>query len=1362
MIGTRLGPYELLEEIGKGGMATVYRAYQPSTDRQVAVKVIHRSLADNAAELERFQREARMIARLEHPHILPVYDYNGAYAPPYIVMRYLPGGTLKDALAKSALLFDEVVRLFQQLGAALDYAHQQGVVHLDIKPSNIMLDSQDSAFLTDFGIARLTNLSDGEDKIAVGTPAYMAPENLIVGGEIGPATDVYALGVMLFEALTGELPFAAGSPAALAYRHLHEPIPSAYAFNPALPPAVDDVIAKAMAKRVEERYGSAGELANATMAVLGVTPKRFSGSLHTVRSQTKSLTPTRSVERDKSRAPIEQQKQVTVLHADASEFERTLYESDDAEAAREVMGDLWARVASALSGRGGTVVKRTDTSLTVLWGVDVAREDDPERAIRTALEMREATRRFAVDNMLPLQIGLTVGSTLISHNSASLMNAPAGSTSTSSPGFEIETAHFSDKTPRMMLPQSSLRASGLPINIASRLTVAHPEGGVVISHDMYRLVRGVFDIEPLPPLRVRGMKLPLQTYLIQEAKPRALRIITRGVEGVETRMVGRDVEFKQLLGAWETARDGEMQLVTVLGETGIGKSRLLYELDNWTELRHEVFWFFKGRANPEMANRPYALLRDVFMFRFEIQDSDGTSVVRDKMEKGIVELSTPTNVASSNGGPTINDPQSSLNYIEQAHFIGQLLGFNFSYSKYLREALKDASQFHERAVQHLLQLFRVVSNHQSSDLAFMILEDIHWADRKSLEVITRLVREMPDAHLMIACSARPSLLERYPAWGTPSPHSSTATLFPLSKRDSRRLVKEVLQKVDDLPDDLRDLIVERSEGNPLYIEELVKVLIEDRVIVKDEPAWRVQAERLSAVRVPPTLTGILQARLDGLNPDERTTLQRAAVVGRTFWGSAVSALEAGDNLPIAVSESLASLQTRELIYRRDLSSFADTEEYIFASNMLRDVVYESVPKRQKRAYHACTALWLFNIRNERASAREFTALIAEHYEQAGEASKAVEQLQHAGDQALTISAYAEAVSNYERAMTLLPPDSEGGSEGQHAILLIRLGKAHEQMGNLARAEEYLQDGLSLARDSKTATDALSGLCIVCLKQGRYEAANDFGGRALSLASGSSDWAAMSLALRRLGMVDLRQGSYHSARRYFEDSLTLYRGLDDQEGVSACLNNLGIVAISRGDLEAANQYLTNALALAREIGERMGIGVALGNLGEVARYRGDHDSARQHLEEALVILREIGVRGSVIGYTIGLGFVLQLQGDDIAAAAHFRDGLTEAMAIGAQPRVLYALTGLASLLAKSGEYTRAAELLGLALNHPASDDEVHHEAEPLLENLRLAMSREELDVAVVRGKARTLEEAVNEVSSMEKFHQESFQSGIVSR
>src|SRR5260221_3847410 len=161
MNSSKLGPYELLEEVGRGGMATVYRAYAPSTDRFVAVKVIHRAISLDSKSMERFTREARLVARLEHPHILPVYDFNGKNDPPYIVMRYLPTGTLKDIMERGQLPVHEISYLLGQVASALDYAHRQGVIHRDIKPSNIMVDGEGNAFLTDFGIARMTEAGGG-------------------------------------------------------------------------------------------------------------------------------------------------------------------------------------------------------------------------------------------------------------------------------------------------------------------------------------------------------------------------------------------------------------------------------------------------------------------------------------------------------------------------------------------------------------------------------------------------------------------------------------------------------------------------------------------------------------------------------------------------------------------------------------------------------------------------------------------------------------------------------------------------------------------------------------------------------------------------------------------------------------------------------------------------------------------------------------------------------------------------------------------------------------------------------------------------------------------------------------------------
>jgi serine/threonine protein kinase/uncharacterized protein YraI len=274
MIGTRLGPYEILEEIGKGGMATVYRAYQPSMDRDVAIKVIHLAIATDTLSRQRFEREARLIAKLEHPHLLPVYDYNGSHNPPYIVMRYLEGGTLKDIIASQGVLpLSDIAHLTRQVAAALDYAHRQGVIHRDIKPTNILIDQDGNAFLMDFGIARMTERSEGltQTGFAVGTPSYMSPEQGMGEPNVTPQADIYSLGVMVFQMASGQLPYTAETPMAIVLRHINDAIPKASEFNKALPPAFDMLIARAMAKKPEDRYQTATELADELTAIANET-----------------------------------------------------------------------------------------------------------------------------------------------------------------------------------------------------------------------------------------------------------------------------------------------------------------------------------------------------------------------------------------------------------------------------------------------------------------------------------------------------------------------------------------------------------------------------------------------------------------------------------------------------------------------------------------------------------------------------------------------------------------------------------------------------------------------------------------------------------------------------------------------------------------------------------------------------------------------------------------------------------------------------------------------------------------------------------------------------------------------------------
>ncbi|NWF68777.1 MAG: serine/threonine protein kinase [Chloroflexi bacterium] len=257
--GENVGPYRVIGQLGQGGMATVYKAYHAQLNRYVAIKMMHHAFQDNQNFLARFRREAQIVALLEHPHIVPVYDFSEYQNQPYLVMKFIEGKTLKGTLVDGALTLEQVLHVMTAVANALTYAHSKGVLHRDIKPSNIVIDKDNVPYLTDFGLARIAEAGEStlSADMIMGTPHYISPEQALGEKNLTAGTDIYSLGVVLYELVVGRVPFSADTPYAIIHDHIYTPLPLPSQVNPDIPANVEMVLLKALAKDPQDRYASA-------------------------------------------------------------------------------------------------------------------------------------------------------------------------------------------------------------------------------------------------------------------------------------------------------------------------------------------------------------------------------------------------------------------------------------------------------------------------------------------------------------------------------------------------------------------------------------------------------------------------------------------------------------------------------------------------------------------------------------------------------------------------------------------------------------------------------------------------------------------------------------------------------------------------------------------------------------------------------------------------------------------------------------------------------------------------------------------------------------------------------------------------
>lgn len=326
-IGEKVGPYQILDIIGQGGMATVYKAFHPNLDRYVAIKVLHPALKQDADFLGRFQREARLVAKLEHPNIVAVYDFNSHNGNPYLVMRLVEGQTLKTRLKSGPLTLVQIAQIVKSVGSALEYAHGEGILHRDIKPSNIILSEEGKIYLTDFGLARMIQSKEStlSREMIIGTPQYISPEQAIGEPTLNTGTDIYSLGVVIYELVVGKVPFNADTPYAIVHDHIYTPLPAPRDVNPDVPEAIEQFLFRVLAKKREDRYDTIEETVNAFLIAV---ERADAGTMHTpvgisgTRRRKKERPPTKPL---KPAEPVQGEQDTTLVTSQVSSTDATQF-----------------------------------------------------------------------------------------------------------------------------------------------------------------------------------------------------------------------------------------------------------------------------------------------------------------------------------------------------------------------------------------------------------------------------------------------------------------------------------------------------------------------------------------------------------------------------------------------------------------------------------------------------------------------------------------------------------------------------------------------------------------------------------------------------------------------------------------------------------------------------------------------------------------------------------------------------------------------------------------------------------------------------------------------------------------------------
>jgi class 3 adenylate cyclase len=839
----------------------------------------------------------------------------------------------------------------------------------------------------------------------------------------------------------------------------------------------------------------------------------------------------------------EERKRVSVLFCDLVGF-TSRAEQLDIEDVRGLLSHYYTRLRSELERFGGAVEKFIGDAVMALFGAPTAHEDDPVRAVRAALAIRDAMAEFnqqEPDVDLHVRIGVTTGEALVA-----LDARPA---------------------------EGEGMASGDVVNTAARLQAAAPTDGILVDEGTFRATDRAISYRPVEPVTAKGKAEPVAVW--QALEPRAsLGVDVSKAPGAG--LVGRERELELLRAALARAREEQApQLVTLVGVPGIGKSRLVWELSKLVEAEPELTTWRQGRCLPYGEGVAFWALGEMVKAQAGILETDAADTATGKLDRAVDDL--------------IADEREAAWLMEQ---LRPLVG------------LAAAAEFGgDRQAEAFAAWRRFLEALAEQRTAVLVFEDLHWADDALLDFLDHLVDWAADVPLLLVATARPELLVRRPGWAGGKPNTMIVSLVPLSEQDTARLVAALLDQAV-LPVELQAALLAQAGGNPLYAEEYVRMLADRGFLRRAGGTWRL--ERAGELPLPETIQGIIAARLDALGPEEKALLQDGAVLGKVAWLGALAALAGTE--PFALEESLYALERREFLRRERRSAVAGERQYVFRHVLIREVAYGQLPRAARADKHRRAAEWMEGLSSDRAEDRaELLAhhwqAALEFARAAGQQTAALIErarvaLREAGDRALDLNAFAAAAQWYAAALELWPD-----TDAERPRLLLQLQRARfyaDAAGADVLAEA--RDGLLSAGDLEGTAEAETLLGLLAWGQGQGERGMEHIRRAVALLKGAGPSRAKAFALVTLAGKLMLSGQHVEAIQVGRQALAVAeaRGLDDLR--AQAYEYIGLARLVATDLGGVAD-LDQALGIAVEANSPQ-TAAAYDNLASARRGLGD--------------------------------------------------------------------------------------------------------------------------------------------------------------